>query len=145
MRSFFWKHRWLFALGALAGCALRGYFLKHYALINGDALIYGEIAKNWLQTGVFGMDDSGNIVPTIIRLPGYPAFLAVIFSIFGVEHYTAVLRAQLAIDLASCFVIAEITRRTVSKRAATIAFILAVLCPELVRRPDGSEGCGSTE
>ncbi|HEX7962513.1 MAG TPA: hypothetical protein VF493_21560, partial [Terriglobales bacterium] len=103
MRSFLWKNRWLFLFGTLAGWGLRGYFLKHYALIRGDSLIYGEIAKNWLQSGIFGQGECGEIVPTLIRLPGYPAFLATIFSIFGMEHYTAVLRAQLLIDLASCF------------------------------------------
>jgi 4-amino-4-deoxy-L-arabinose transferase-like glycosyltransferase len=129
MRSFLWQNRWLFLLGTLAGWGLRGYFLKHHVLIEGDSLIYGEIAKNWLQTGTFGLGECGEVVPTLIRLPGYPAFLAAIFSLFGTEHYSAVLRAQVVIDLATCFLIAETARRTISERAGKIAFILAVLCP----------------
>src|SRR5438874_4869637 len=129
MRSFLWNNKWLFLLGTLAGWGLRGYFLKHHALIEGDSLIYGEIAKNWLQNGIFGLGECGEIVPTLIRLPAYPAFLAAIFSIFGMEHYTAVLRAQLVIDLATCFLIAETARRAVSERASQIAFLLAALCP----------------
>ena len=129
MRSFLWKNRWLFLLGTLAGWALRGYFLRQYPAVQGDSLIYGEIAKNLLQHNVFGMEECGEIVPTLIRLPGYPAFLAAIFSIFGMEHYTAVLRTQLFIDLATCFLIAETARRAISERAAKIAFPLAALCP----------------
>src|SRR5262249_5166891 len=33
------------------------------------------------------------------------------------------------IDLATCFLIAEIARRAISERAAKIAFLLAALCP----------------
>ena len=129
MRSFLWKNKWLFLLGAIAGWALRAFFLKHYALIEGDSLIYGEIAKNWLQARIFGLGECGEIVPTLIRLPGYPAFLVLMFRLFGMEHYSAVLRAQVAIDLATCFLIAEIARRAISEHAAKVAFVLAVLCP----------------
>src|SRR5215475_12267806 len=129
MRSFLWKNKWFFLLGTLAGLGLRAYFLKRHALIEGDSLIYGEIAKNWLQTGIFGLGECGEIVPTLIRLPGYPAFLAAMFSLFGMEHYSAVLRAQLVIDLATCFLIAEAARRAVSECAGKIAFLLAALCP----------------
>lgn len=129
MRSFLWKNWCFFLLGTLAGWGLRAYFLKHYALLQGDTLIYGEIAKNWLQSGIFGLGECGEIVPTLIRLPGYPAFLAAMFSVFGMEHYTAVLRAQLVIDLGTCFVIAETARRAISERASKIAFLLAMLCP----------------
>src|SRR5262249_29061646 len=129
MRSFLWKNRWLILLAALAGWGLRVFFLKRYALIEGDSLIYSEIAKNWLQSGIFGLSECGETVPTLIRLPGYPAFLAAMFRLFGMEHYSAVLRAQVVIDLATCFLIAEIARRAISERAAKIAFLLAALCP----------------
>jgi 4-amino-4-deoxy-L-arabinose transferase-like glycosyltransferase len=129
MRSFLWKNRWLFLLATLAGWGLRALFLKRYALIDGDSLIYGEIAKNWLHAGIFGLGECGEIVPTLIRLPGYPIFLAVMFRLFGMEHYSAVLRAQVVIDLATCFLISEIARRAISERAAKIAFVLAALCP----------------
>src|SRR5208337_1388739 len=66
---------------------------------------------------------------TWIRLPGYPAFLALCFKLFGREHYHAVLLVQIAIDIAGCFVIADLARRTVSTRAARFAFALAALCP----------------
>ncbi len=129
MRPFLLKHKYFFLVFTLAGWALRGYFLKHFAVIDGDSLVYGDIAKTWLQDGIFGMRELGVPTPTLIRLPGYPAFLAVMFKIFGMEHYTAVLRAQLAIDLATCFLVAEAARRMASERAALAAFALAALCP----------------
>lgn len=129
MRSYLLENKWFFLLGTLAGWALRGYFLKTHALIQGDSLLYGEIAKNWLQSGVFGMGEPESVTPTLIRLPGYPGFLAVLFSVFGIEHYTAVLRAQLVVDLVTCFLIAEAARQMVSERAGKIAFVLAAICP----------------
>ena len=37
--------------------------------------------------------------PTLIRLPGYPLFLAACFRLFGMENYRAVLHVQVAVDL----------------------------------------------
>lgn len=115
----------------LAGAALRLLFLYRFPSITADSFIYGDIAKNWLQHGVYGITDSGRIVPTYIRLPGYPAFLALIFSVFGMEHYRAVLAVQLFVDLASCLLMADLARRLVSDRAAKVAYVLAALCPFL--------------
>jgi 4-amino-4-deoxy-L-arabinose transferase-like glycosyltransferase len=96
-----------------------------------DSFIYGDIAKNWLRHGVYGMSDSGGIVPTYIRLPGYPAFLAFVFAVFGLEHYRAVLILQLFLDLGTCFLCASIALRLLGERSAKVAFLLAALCPFL--------------
>src|ERR1700677_2351519 len=89
---------WLWAGAALAaGLLLRMWFVRHMPMIAGDSLMYGDIAKNWLQHGVYGFTEIGpnpgalQIRPTLIRLPGYPLFLAACFRVFGVEHYSAVL------------------------------------------------------
>jgi 4-amino-4-deoxy-L-arabinose transferase-like glycosyltransferase len=93
--------------------------------------VYGDIAKNWLQHGVYGLSGDHEIYSTYIRLPGYPAFLAIVFAIFGSDHYRAVLCVQMLVDVAGCFVIADIARRLCSDRIAKIAFIGAALCPFL--------------
>ena len=67
--------------------------------------------------------------PTLIRLPGYPLFLALCFKLFGMEHYHAVMFLQTVIDLASCILIAAFTRRIWNRRAGWWALWLAVLCP----------------
>jgi 4-amino-4-deoxy-L-arabinose transferase-like glycosyltransferase len=123
------QHFRFFALTSLAALALRLLFLFRFPAITEDSLIYGDIARNWLQHGIYGITDAGRVVPTFIRLPGYPAFLAVVFSIFGVGHYKAALVLQIFVDLGTCFVIADMTRRVASTRAAKAAFLLATLCP----------------
>jgi 4-amino-4-deoxy-L-arabinose transferase-like glycosyltransferase len=118
-----------FLLVALAALALRLLFYFKFPHIEGDTLIYGDIARNWLDHGVFGLTHADGVHPTLIRLPGYPAFLAACFVLFGREHYHAVLLVQIVVDVVTCFVIADLARRTVSTRAARYAFLLAALCP----------------
>ena len=43
---------------------------------------------------------TGEMYPTLIRLPGYPLFLAVCFRLFGMENYAAAAWVQIALDLA---------------------------------------------
>ena len=118
-----------FLLVTLAAFTLRLFFYFRFPHVTGDSLIYGDIARNWLQHGIYGLSHAEGPRPTWIRLPGYPAFLAACFLLFGSEHYNAVLLVQIVIDVAGCFVIADLARRTVSARAARFAFLLAALCP----------------
>src|ERR1035441_7398928 len=72
---------WLWAGAALgSGLLLRLWFVVHISLIDGDSLIYGGIAKDWLLHGIYGFTQGGHtpnsVDPTLIRLPGYPIFLA---------------------------------------------------------------------
>jgi hypothetical protein len=124
-----------FFLGALlAGLALRLFFVVYFPAITDDSRIYADLGSNWLQHGTYGQSQGGrpeNILPTDARLPGYPAFLAGIFFLFGAGNFEAVLLAQVLIDLATCLIIADLARRTVSNRASKIAFVLAALCPFL--------------
>ena len=120
-----------FAIGLAAGLLLRVLFLIYFPSVVNDSFIYGDIAKNWLQHGVYGITESGRIAPTYIRLPGYPAFLAFIFAIFGMEHYRAALILQLLVDLGTCFLCAGIALRLLGERSAKAAFLLAALCPFL--------------
>jgi len=129
----FWRivrdSRRYFVLLTLAAVALRLIFYLKFPHIEGDSLIYGDIAKNWLDHGVFGLTHTDGVHPTWIRLPGYPAFLAACFALFGHEHYHAVLLVQIVVDVVTCFVIADLARRTISAGAARAAFLLAALCP----------------
>jgi len=111
--------------------AFRIIFLLKFKLLTDDSYIYGDIAKNWLQHHVYGLSSPHGPVPTYIRLPGYPMFLAAIWSVVGVEHYRAVWIVQIVVDLGTCFLIADLARRFFSDRAGKAAFILAALCPFL--------------
>jgi len=111
----------------LCGLLLRLWMVHKFALIQGDSLIYGNIAANWLQHHVYGFAESGR--PTLIRLPGYPLFLAAIFRLFGVGSYYAVLRIQVVVDLGTCLLVAAFVREYAGERPALIALWLATLCP----------------
>ena len=125
------KNPRFFLFATLAGMALRLLFILRVPALTADSFVYGDIAKNWLQHGIYGLSGITRISPTDIRLPGYPAFLALVFRIFGMEHYRAALVFQMVVDIATCFVIADLTRRLLSPRAAKAAFLLGALCPFL--------------
>lgn len=125
----------LSALCALAaGAALRLWFIHAFPQIQGDSLLYADIARNWLTHGIYGRSIMHPgvppaVAPTLVRLPGYPGFLALCFAVFGNQNYFAVLYLQVLIDLAACLLIAEFVRRLCGYRAAVAALWLAALCP----------------
>jgi hypothetical protein len=117
-----------------AGAVLRVWFIHAFPQIQGDTLLYGDIARNWLTHGVYGRTifppgAPARIAPTLVRLPGYPALLALCFRAFGQQNYVAVLYLQCVIDLASCLLLAAFVRRVCGPRAAMAALWLAALCP----------------
>ena len=124
------KARFFLAAG-LAGLGLRLLLVWRFPGVVDDSRLYANIAENWLQHGVYGVTNSGVIMPTLSRLPGYPAFLAATFAIFGIENFRSVLLVQVVFDLGTCFLIADLARRLLSQRAAQAAFLLAALCPFL--------------
>jgi 4-amino-4-deoxy-L-arabinose transferase-like glycosyltransferase len=125
----------LFTLVVLAaGAALRLWFIHVHPMVQGDSLLYGDIAANWLNHGVYGHSvghESGitTVEPTLVRLPGYPAFLALIFALFGTANYRAVVYIQACIDLGTCLLIARLARKLSGPSAARFALLLAALCP----------------
>lgn len=120
-----------FLVVTLAALTLRLFLVWKFPGVVDDSRLYADIAKNWLQHGIYGITNSGQIVPTLSRLPGYPAFLAVIFAVFGLDNFKAVLLIQVLFDLATCFLIADMVRRLFSTRAAQAVFLLAGVCPFL--------------
>ncbi len=117
-----------------AGLALRLWMLRKLFDFNGDSLIYGGLAKNLLLHGRFDLTlPNGEMYPTLIRLPGYPLFLAGCFRLFGLENYFAVACVQIALDLLGCLLLASFVRHIVPlvmKPSAALATLwLAALCP----------------
>jgi 4-amino-4-deoxy-L-arabinose transferase-like glycosyltransferase len=123
-RRFFW-------LATLAALAFRLFFVWRFPAVVDDSRLYANIAENWMQHGVYAVTNSGRIMPTFSRLPGYPAFLAAIFYVFGLGNFHVVLLIQVLFDLGTCFLIADLARRLLSEQAAKAAFLLAALCPFL--------------
>ncbi len=123
------RNKWFFLFATLAAVALRLFFVFVFPRVDGDSFVYGDIAKHWLDQGIYGLTADNGLHPTLIRLPGYPAFLALIFSIFGREHYTAVMIVQALIDTNTCLVIAALALQLMNARAAKAAYLLSALCP----------------
>jgi 4-amino-4-deoxy-L-arabinose transferase-like glycosyltransferase len=125
----------LFTLVVLAaGAALRLWFIHLHPMVQGDSLLYGDIAANWLNHGIYGHSvghESGitTVEPTLVRLPGYPAFLAFLFALFGTANYRAVVYVQALVDLGTCLLIAHLARKLSGLPAARFALLLAALCP----------------
>jgi len=143
VRELLHRHSKFFLICSLAAVGLRLLFVLRFSLISGDSLVYGDIAKNWLLHGIYGVSFGDTVRPTYMRLPGYPAFLALVFKAFGMEHYGAAMFIQILVDLGTCFVVSalalEITRAyrfgepgsARSERPALLAFSLTALCPFL--------------
>src|SRR5450432_1184519 len=124
------SRKWIMALlPIILGAVLRLWFIHAYPSVEGDPLVYGDIAKNWQLHGIYGLSSPDGVHPTLIRLPGYPLFLAVCFRLFGLEHYHAVMYVEAVIDLSTCLLIGQFARRIYSPRAGTIALWLSALCP----------------
>jgi 4-amino-4-deoxy-L-arabinose transferase-like glycosyltransferase len=133
------QHRRFFLGTALAGFVLRLFFIIYFPAVTDDSHIYAGLATNWLQHGVYGEMQAGQtesqagraIAPTDARMPGYPAFLAGIFFLFGVGNFKAVMLVQSLVDLGTCMIVADVARRLISAGAARIAFAMTALCPFL--------------
>jgi len=111
---------------------LRVFFILKLPVIAGDTLIYGDIAKCLINNHMFGIEKTSGWEPTLLRLPGYPFFLAFTFLIFGQDRYFGAMLFQLVFDVLTCFLVADIARRVLSDRAARTAFLLAAFCPFVI-------------
>lgn len=129
------KRGFLSAGFALAsGLVLRLWMLHKFFEVNGDPQLYGSMAKNLLLHGQYAVTDKTGIVhETLIRLPGYPLFLAACFRLFGMENYFAPCCVQVLADLAACLLLALLAWRVAPGRwrmaAAQATLWLACLCP----------------
>lgn len=99
-----------------------------------DGRVYAQMARNLLEQHVYSHDTQAPYSPSLIRLPGYPLFLAGIYSIFGHTSNGAVRTIQALIDTATCGLIALLAYYwqpdEKKKRASAIAALaLAAVCP----------------
>src|SRR5437867_11611047 len=94
-----------------AGLSLRLFFVLNYPADSGDTVLYEQIATNWVKHHVYAMDDGGAVTPVDLRLPGYPAFLAILSAItgrIGADAREWVMLVQIEIDLLACVVLARL-------------------------------------
>jgi len=124
----------------LVGACLRLLFVLRYPAASGDTVLYDQFATNWLKLGKLAMDIGGQPTPVDLRMPGYPAFLAIVYALTGRTGERArmpVMLGQVLVDLASCVVIAALAMilarlcgpQAKSKRVFALALWLSALCP----------------
>ncbi len=131
MRGLIQNNRKFFQLAIFAALALRLFFVWRFPAVVDDSRLYANIAENWMQHGIYAVTNSGKLMPTLSRLPGYPAFLAAVFYLFGIGNFRAALLIQVLFDLGTCFLIADLARRLLGERSAKAAFLLTGLSPFL--------------
>jgi hypothetical protein len=127
-------------LPLVAGAGLRLFFVLKFPAGAGDTVIYGQLAANWLKHAQYAMDIAGQRVSVDIRMPGYPAFLAIVYAFAGHTGEAAsraVLLAQAFVDLSTCVLIAALAallallcaEKASPRRIFLIGLWLAALCP----------------
>jgi len=123
----------------LAGVCLRMVMALKFPAGAGDTVIYEQLATNWVKHGKYAMDIGGQAVPVDLRMPGYPAFLAIIYVLTGrsgEDARLAVMLAQVVVDLLGCLLIGALAAVLVSLysrqanrgRAFLAGLWLAALC-----------------
>ena len=71
-----------------------------------DGRFYAQIARNLLEHRGYSGEEEEPYVPTYVRVPGYPLFLAGVYTVFGVDNNRAVRVVQATLSTASCWLIA---------------------------------------
>src|SRR3984893_7051800 len=122
------------------GLCLRLFFVLKYPTNSGDTVLYEQMATNWLRHHLYAMEGFGKVTPVDLRMPGYPAFLAIIYAITGRTGADArlwVMVAQAVVDLLSSLLIATLAATLLlvvnehnrPRGVFTVALWLAALCP----------------
>src|ERR1700682_4202640 len=92
-----------------SGFCLRLFFVLKFPANSGDTVLYEQIATNWLKHHVYAMNVGGAITPVDLRLPGYPACLAIVYALTGrtgADARLGVMLGQVVVDLLSCAFVA---------------------------------------
>jgi 4-amino-4-deoxy-L-arabinose transferase-like glycosyltransferase len=123
-----------------AGLCLRLFFALKFPFAPTDTALYEQLAANWLQHHVYAITVDGALVPVDLRMPGYPAFLAVIYAITrrtGPDARLYVALVQGAVDLCACLLTAGLAALLALlrpnaenwRRVFIVTLWIAALCP----------------
>ena len=119
-------------LAILVGLALRLLFAFRFPASADDSVTYLQLARNWADYHAYTLWLNGHLVPTDLRTPGYPAFLAGVAMILG-RSLRAIVLSQATIDLGACLLAAALSAAlapvSARRRVAIAALWLAATCP----------------
>ena len=92
---------------------------------------YKQLGAAMARSGEFTrFPESPVFIPEVIRTPGYPAFVAVIYRLFG-ERTLPVAIAQGVVFAFICLMVYAIAKRVAGDRVATVAAMMTALFPPL--------------
>ncbi|MFT3746114.1 MAG: glycosyltransferase family 39 protein [Pyrinomonadaceae bacterium] len=98
-----------------------------------DGKLYSQLARNLVQNGVFSAETEAPFNPTLIRLPGYPLFLAAIYSVGGGDESVRIIQAIFSVGTAILAALIAWNWKTGTRRrrrkAALWTFALTAFCP----------------
>ena len=119
-------------LAVIAGLALRLVFVHWFPATTDDSATYLQLASNWIAHHVYGLTQNGQVVPTDLRTPGYPAFLAGVTLLIR-RSMRAILLSQAILDVFTCILTAALAVALAPggarRRVWIIALWLAATCP----------------
>jgi hypothetical protein len=121
-------------LAVIVGLALRLAFVHWFPTMTDDSATYLQLANNWIDHHVYGLSQNGQVVPTDLRTPGYPAFLAGV-TLLVRRSIQAILLSQAVLDVFTCILTAALASALAPAGARRhvwiIALWLAATCPFL--------------
>ena len=99
-----------------------------------DGRVYAQIARNVLEQHVYSHESQPPYIPSIIRLPGYPSFLAGVYAMSGHGNNRAVRVVQGVVDTGTCVLVSLVAFWWMpddkhKHLAATMSLALAAVCP----------------
>ncbi len=116
----------------IAGLAVRLLLVLQFPADADDSKTYLELARNWADHHVYGLFLDSKLIPTDLRLPGYPAYLAGVATLLG-RSQVAILLSQALLDIFTCYLIAILAAALVPasarRRVAIAGLWLAATCP----------------
>ena len=117
------------ALVALAHAALYIVYQQPMWEAEGtDQRGYERLAEGLASTGTFTRyPESPVFIPEVIRTPGYPALVALVYLAFGVGNHLAVAVTQAFIYAGICGLVFLLVRRAAGERAAIIGAAMTAL------------------
>lgn len=126
---------WIFVLALALRLGLFIYLLSSFGETEGlfwiDSRQYTDLAKNLLQGHGFTLNTEPPFAPDFLRTPGYPAFVAIFYSLFG-NLWSAAL-AQVFLNAGTVVLAMWLASRlTNQKKAVYLAGILTAIEPHLI-------------